>query len=745
MYSKEIITQNLEKVRPLFGYKGKKYTFELQDYSYEYITQAIDEINNYINIDLYENTKDTSKTRIYLKHIDKPFTLDNLPIDAVKFITNEKIKCQLSCWHFMDNYYKISDHRNRFVQYSPTKPQLVWRHINAKLQNLKRPIRELRGKARQTTSSTEAQGKMLHRLCYQPDVKSVIASYEDNSSKILSKMLTDALFRLPFWNRPLLKRFESGSFYEFNNNAYLDISYGTRHTLSTGTTPTVALCSEISKYLYPKESIEASLIRAMHETIDLLQIFESTADGNDDNNYFKQKWYETVKGMEDGTSSLYASFIPWVLRDDIYPTPDWIRGRFAFNNYKPSIEMLAYARKIENYIRTNPDLSAVCGNNYTIPIEQIFFYEISYKEAESRGELYLFLQEMPGTPEEMFQNAGMSVYPIQVISYYDSKVYEIIPEVYKIKGDQTEIDPEFWPKSDEILENGKVIEVKPRWSEDDRSSYELVQIKFNGWDRFDYKNKILIWEHPTKQFKYGLANDNSDGLGEKLSDDAVLEIFRKGTIRHKDKQVCEFATPDMSPGRIWAVAHCLGTYYSPIEQLLLAIELNKGGVEVVNNLLNRGWGNFFQAHDERQIGKDLSEVRKLGFETNNRNRPLIQNHLSNFLIGKWADIYSNELLKELKNLKKKTRMDGIVKYHGANDNRFMTIAIILYCLHESEILGYQQASWEKRKKEEESLFVAPKWRGYEVQHEEFNLNNMTRVLEDYTNEDDLGNFDIEVL
>jgi hypothetical protein len=449
--------------------------------------------------------------------------------------------------------------------------------------------------------------------------------------------------------------------------------------------------------------------------------------------------------MEDGTSSLYASFIPWPLRDDIYPTDTWIRGRSrAFSNYKPSIEMLAYARKIENYIRTNPDLSAICGSNWVMPLEQIFFYEISYKEAESRGELYLFLQEMPGTPEEMFQTSGMSVYPLHVIGHYDAKCYEIIPEVYKIKGASTEISPEFWPKPDEILDNGKVIEIKPRWADSDRSFYELVQIKFNGWDRFDYKNKIIIWEHPLKQFKYGLGNDNSDGLGEKISDDAGFEIIRKGTVHHKDKQVCEFATPDMSPGRIWPIIHALGTYYSPNEQLLLAIERNKGGSEVVTNLVNRGWGNLYVSPNKR--GLESIDASILGFDTTSRTRPLIQNFLSDFLIGKWVDIYSNEFLKELKNLRKKTRNDGIVKYHGDKDNRFMMLAIVLYCLHENEILGYQKATWEKRKLEEESAFNPPRFRGYDVQREEFNLNNMSRIMENYdSNENDLGTYEIEVL
>jgi hypothetical protein len=42
-------------------------------------------------------------------------------------------------------------------------------------------------------------------------------------------------------------------------------------------------------------------------------------------------------------------------------------------------------------------------------------------------------------------------------------------------------------------------------------------------------NKILIWEHPipSERVKYGGSLDTSDGLGEDISDDAVIEIFKK--------------------------------------------------------------------------------------------------------------------------------------------------------------------------------------------------------------------------
>jgi hypothetical protein len=752
MYCQEIINNNLEKIQPTFIWKGKTYKFKLHEYSSIEIDRAIDALNNYINLPLYLETRMQSgnKCKIYLKNEDRPLTNDDLPKDAIQFITNERIFNTLSCWHFMENYYLISDITNTFVKYKPTKPQLVWKNIAGKLEKQGRAIRELRGKARQTTSSTDAQGKILQRLITIPDVKSMIASYEDKPSMILSQMILDAYERLPYWAKPKISNFETGSYFKFENGSLLNISYGTREMLTTGTTPTVSLCSEISKYKYPEQSIEASLIRSMHESENLLQIFESTADGDDDDNYFKKKWNETIKSMESGTTSLYASFVPWPMRDDIYPTKTWLRGRSsAFEKYTPSIEILQYAKKIENYIKGNPDLREVMGSNWVMPKEQMFFYEISRDEADRDGTLYLFLQEMPGTPEEMFQNSARPIYSIQIIEHHEANCYEKIPEVYKARGPEVEIDPQFWPQPDEIMDNGKIIQIKPKWAEFVKSEYELVQIKFNGWHNFAPNNKFLIWEHPKFNERYGAGLDNSDGLGEKLSDNAAIQGLKAGTIKTKDEQVFEFVSPDLNPARIWPFLYLIGTYYSPEEQCLLVIELNKGGIEAQNNIVQRGWSNLHKIIDPTQLGKDNSNVLKYGFETNTRTRILLQNFFNQFFIGKHVNIRSLKLMQEIRNLKKKLRLDGNLKLHGSSDNRWLAFMIILYCLHEDEILGFQKAGWEERIKAESNEIIVHTFNqnNYFKDNRSFKIEDIKsgKTDFDYDSDDRDGVFEVEML
>jgi hypothetical protein len=85
-------------------------------------------------------------------------------------------------------------------------------------------------------------------------------------------MLLNSLDLQPYWLRPFTTNFKSGEFYIFDNNSYLDLGYGTQHSLGRGQTPTVAHLSKLQAYLYPYESIENALGKAMHETIWMLKI-----------------------------------------------------------------------------------------------------------------------------------------------------------------------------------------------------------------------------------------------------------------------------------------------------------------------------------------------------------------------------------------------------------------------------------------------------------------------------------------
>jgi hypothetical protein len=714
MYNPQVIESRLEKVKPLLN-------FELTRHSYTEVSRAVDYINNLIEFDLYEQSvAEKSKTKIIFKDeaSKKEFQSDKIQT----FIKNETILSKFDCFYWMERYYKISDIRNIFIQYRHNDAQNVWARIHSRLEGLGRAIRTLDLKARQVGKTTFAQGVVEHRLQFYTDIKSMIASKDETSTGKMADMFVDSMNKQPFWLRPQLRNFERGSEYIYDNGSGLFLGWGTQRTLAKGTTVTVSHLSEIASFKYFVEAIENALMRAMHETIWLLQVFEGTAERRDDD--FHKKVKETIQSMERGISSLYFSFIPYFVRSDIYPPPAYITGRSAaFADYIPSTETLMHAKKAENWVKSNIDMREVLGSNWQMSKETMFWYETEKNAAIARDELGVFLSQVPADWEEAFQHAGKTIYPIELINSYENKAQGIIPEVYKLRGDSNEISPDLFPSSDEILNGGRKIPIRTNWtSAAPASDFELVQIKFEGWDRFDPINKFLIWQHPNSKFEYGSGVDTSDGLGRNASDNAVIEIVRKGTPEHKDTQVCEFASPDLTQKIMWPFVLAICTYYSPNRnQQLLAIECNKG-YELQNAMITHGWWNLHKVIDEGKLGQDLSKIHKYGFETNGATRGALIDNFSTFFKGNWINLYSVPLIGEVKDLQKIRTISSVSRLQRdriegglSGDDRFMATGIILYSMHRMERLGFEKASWEERERNENSKFEPKTFDGYEFE------------------------------
>lgn len=725
MYNPQVISSRLAIAQ-------EKLNFQLIEVGIEECQRRVDFINNLIDFQKYENTL-LNKGKTVLEFKSEAAKKTYFSPEVQNFINSEKVLCKYWCWYWMDRYYKIKDITNTFIQYAANDAQKIWMRIHSKLEALRRAIRTLDLKARQVGKTTFAQGVVEHRLQFYDDINSMIASKDETSTGKMAGMFTDSMNKQPFWLRPSLRQFQTGDQYIYDNGSGLYLGWGTQETLAKGTTCTVSHLSEIAMFKYFVSAIQNGLIRAMHETTRLLQIFEGTAEKRDDDfhNYVK----ETIKGMEKGTSSLYFSFIPYFVRNDIYPPPAYINGRpEAYANFIPSTETLIHAKKAENWVLANEDMRAVLGENWKMSRETMFWYETEKNAAIERdkngtvtntkgmGELATFLSQCPADWEEAFQHAGKTIYPIILINSYSDKAQGVIPEVYKLRGDSNEIDPAFFPEQDELHfdkdGHNKVVQVRAAYKSDTISHFELVRIKFDGWDKFDPINKILIFHHPSSRYEYGIAVDTSDGLGFKISNNAVINVTRKGSVEYRDRQECEFVSPDLPQKIMWPFVLAISTYYSILNQQLLTIECNKG-YELQNALIARGWWNLFKRIDESRSSQNFSKVDQYGILTTRGNRGVeggLLDNFSAFFKGKWIELHSMPLIGEIKDLQKIKTIAGNTKIigGGSGDDRFITQAINLYALHRMEILGHEKRTWETRKQEDAKIEVQ-EFKGYEFE------------------------------
>lgn len=737
MYDREVKLAYLEQLRPVIYLETKSGTkeipFELEYHSPDQVHQANDFFDNLINLQLYNETKETSNVKIELKDKSRIWQQDELI-----WMENERILSKWDCDYFLTRYYKYLSIEGVYKQFEYLTPQIVNMMIIAEMQHLGRAIRKFTVKARQQGETTWSQGIILQRLAYFSDIVSMIASYEKDPSGEMSKKFTAAMNKLPYWNRPHLTKFRTEEEYTYDNGSNFDLGYGTQESLGRGRTPLVAHLSEIPFYKYPEKAIDEALLNAMHENVWEIVLMEGTAEGRD--NYFHKKYKEIKEGLENNTTSFSLSFHPWCARGDIFPTETWLRTRSeAFSTWMPSKETIAHAEKLRKWVITNKYYSKLWGSNWQLSREQMFYYEIEKKAAIKNNTLNAFLKEKPSDPEEAFQHPGQTVYPVQLLLDMSDFAQQKIPQVYKLKGDPREVPPEYWPTDDEIKYGGDVIVIRCDWNPAiPYVEFELVEVNFNGWDNFDPLNKIIIWEHPIQGFEYGVSLDTSDGLGRNVSNDAVMEGIRKGTVQHKDKQVFEFASPEIPQNMFWPWTLVMCTYYSIEDQCLFTCEINKG-TECQTAMIHRGWGNIFVTYNEAQLNKGSIQGTKYGFETNPRNRHALVNHMNAFIMGKWCEIYSLPLIVELKDIQKKRVVNPTIgqandKLLGKVDNRFMAFGIGLYALHRDSIIGLQKAPWEERIKNQNSIVV----------FKSFGKDPLTTDVDDKNLWDNIGQVDLEL-
>lgn len=723
MYSRKVSDERLDKIQ-------QNLPFQLQRYSQKECTDFHEWTKTLLNWDVYDAAAKRNIKSV--KNVFADGSVFKSPAHQAEFekdyvqnrIENERIICKWDANYWQDNYYQIKNHEGIYVPYIPLPAQRIWRRIRSDLNEKHLPIKQLDLKGRQQGDTTEKQGLLLQRISFTPGADCLVASKQDKDSGIMVQKLLSALDLQPFWLRPFYEQFTTGEGYRFDNGSFIDIGSGQQEFLGKGQTPTACHLSEIASFKYPKSAIENALFRAMHESEWLLQFLEGTAESRDD--WFHKKVKEVIAAMDRGTTSWYFNFIAWFFRRDIYPTDTYIRARSdAYAKWIPKPETLAMAKMAENSVRSWKYSRAELGSNWKMDREQMFYYEIEREQAEREDRLAEFLSQMPTTVDEAFQHAGKTLYKVSLIQEYETNARSIIPEVYKLKGDPSEVSPQYWPEPDEILEDGRIIEITCNWNSSIPASvFQLIQIKFDGWDNFDPINKFIIWEHPRPGFNYSEAIDTSDGLGRDISDDAIIGINRIGTAEFKDRQVMEFASPEIPLGSMWPFALVSLTYYSRYtnSQILSTIECNKG-YELQNALINRGYYNHYKRLDQSSPYQDEAKVQKYGFWTDKATRPAILQHFHNFFIGKHYEIFSPPLLAEVRDLQKVRKLNSELgfsseKIVGKRDNRILTAAINLFASHNREIAGHEKKTWESRVRSSENIVDIKSFRGFEYEREE---------------------------
>lgn len=608
-------------------------------------------------------------------------------LEEHEWIKNERFLCQIDFNYWCTRYAKIRDWQDRIVHFKPNVAQQIILDIWSEMQEEGIAIMLDELKARQLGVSTITELAIEHRAQFWSNVNAVVASSDPDKSAKMAQMMELCLDHQPRWLAPQMTKYKSGILMEFGlQNSSVSIQHGTQFSgIARGTTPNVVHLSELCDYDNPKDLVDASLLKAMHESPWTFLVLESTAKGR--GNWWHDTWLISKTGWPARRSRLRPIFLPWFMGTDIYPTVTWLKAHPIPKDWRPADITYNHAKRAEAAVADNDLYRKYLGTGWKMPKEQMWFWEVDRAEYVAKKELPLFLSEMPANDEEAFQSSNLSVFDVDTIEHYRSKVtspYERGGGVYGIRGDG--VPDAMYPSEQNVDHDRPPIRISARWLESHPVlNFELVPLRWDGYERDDGLNKIYIWEPPIDEEEYLFGVDTGDGVG---ADRSVLEMLRKGNWTRNDEFVCEMASPYINSMDLWPICMAIGTYYSirrggSLRQPKAVIENRWNGENCQLELRKAGWYNFHNwlRYDSKKISEKRSN--KLGWFTQQWSRDLMMDRITKYIRDCSLDINSPWMINEMNDLERDEfeQHSKAQAAFGCFDDRFMAGGAALVSAH----------------------------------------------------------------
>lgn len=612
---------------------------------------------------------------IYQYGEDDAWSHVSYDLEELRWIRNERAICQADYLYYASRYVKIMG-EEQVIKYQPQLSQQIFNHYRALIEDLGWAIMMQVLKARQVGITTDCQSAISHRTCFFTDVIALTGSCERGKTAEMVDKYKLIYEHLPYWLKPAVTSDRQGAVLKFGAmNSRLLIQHGRMMTgIGRGNTPGIVHLSELAEFDDPATLIDAGLVPAIHENPRILFILESTAAGPHD--WWYDKWQFNKANYWEGRAKMCPMFLPWFTRPDIYPTPGWLTQHRMPFDWSPDSKTIAHAERAAKAVRNNDILRKFFPENWKMPREQMWFWELTREEYRAGKKLDIFQREFCADDMEAFTASGESVFDVEVISSYNEYCQEPVG-FYAFRSNDMRIPARFHPQAHDIDRSRKVIKLGP---------YELVPCRWQGWDATPIFERLLMFEWPREGMEYVFGVDTGFGIGK---DRSVVEGLRKGTAHENDAQVCEFASPYVNAEDLAPICHAIGLLYQPASgrQPRMVIEAKANGELTQHVMKQLGWAHFHNwvRYDRKKI--DPSKATRLGFFTNLWSRPMVMDKMVRALRGGLIDINSKEFVREMASLHSDEDMQDARAEHGAFDDRFMAFGIAYFSAHILEFSG----------------------------------------------------------
>lgn len=290
---------------------------------------------------------------------------------------------------YIQTFLKIKTKNNDVVPLRLNEPQNRLYAVIKNQAEQGKPIRLIILKARQMGFSTLTEALIFHRTATKANVNSLIIAHKDDATTNLFNMSKLFYSELPPLMRPARRAsnareiiFDSPARQEGVKGLNSRIKCATAGGDGVGRSDTFSNVhiSEFAFWPGDKMSTLNALMQSVPSTPGTMVIIESTANGFDD---FKRLWDSAVAGDND----FIPVFFPW-------------------------FEMAEYSKTYDGFTLTEVEKSLM--KRYNLTLDQLTWRRWCIKN-NCGGDIDLFRQEYPASPEEAFIATGANVFDTETI------------------------------------------------------------------------------------------------------------------------------------------------------------------------------------------------------------------------------------------------------------------------------------------------------------------------------------------
>ena len=513
------------------------------------------------------------------------------------------MKAVFNCLRYIERFLKIRNKAGKVVPLKLNQPQERLYSVIKEQMDAGKPVRIIILKARQMGFSTLTEAILFFLTATARMVQTLIVAHTNDATGNLFRMAKLFYDELPTALKPLMQASNAQELV-FDKPPKAEGPPGLRSRIRCATAGGSGIgrgftfqCLHLSEFAFwpgNKKEIFAGLVQAVPDLPGTVIIVESTANGFEE---FKTMWDAAVQAQRDGTDGYIPVFFAW-------------------------FEMAEYRRKpLPGFQRTEEEEEL--AKTFGLDDEQLAWRRWCIA-TQCGGDINLFHQEYPATPEEAFVSTGSCVFDQNAL-------------VLRIEA----VREDLWERGSFRITkgvDGRILEWK--WQE-------------------DAKGAIRIRKKPEQYVPYVIGGDTA-GEGSDWFVGQVLDnrTGEQVAVLHQQFGEREYAEQ----------MYCLGMHFN---QALIGVEVNYSTFpEAV--LEELGYPNLYVRERYDTFSKTV--VNAYGFRTSPKTRPFIIDKLKDVALEALETITDEQTLREMLTFVYDERRHPAA-VNGEHDDLVMALAI----------------------------------------------------------------------